>query len=142
MEITRHHHLDHMTKLTPLLILAVVVQSYLYHRFAPAEIALEVTYFLAGSLILLILGYNAHHTFHKVSLKPNYLEIKVSPLKYQEEILYTNIEEVTFDNSRKPYGNLTLTLNCGKKCRIFYVDDVKKICDQIEKRKFKLPNAA
>lgn len=142
MEITRNNHLSYMTKLTPLLVLAVIIQVLLYRQFAPPELASEVTYFLATTLVLLILGYNAHHSFHKVKLHPNYLEIRMSPLKYQEEILYQNIHEVTFEESRHAFGKLTLTLNCGKKCRIYYVDDVKKISQQIENRKFKLPDAA
>lgn len=134
MEITREKHQQYMVKLTPVLIAAIVIQSIIYYHFFPHDLAHDITIFLATGLTLILLFFTAHNHFHQVNLKENYLEIKISPLKYQEEILYRNITSYEIIPSRNGSSNVRLHVRDGRNFMIFYMDDAESFISQLKKK--------
>lgn len=132
MLITRHHHLRYMTKLTPVLIIAYILQVLLYREFAPAELTQEITVFLGVGLTILISGYCFYDHYHQVNLKPNYIEINFSPLKIKHEILYTKITKVDIRSTRFGYGNLKLYQQNGEIIKISHVDNAEMVANFIK----------
>lgn len=133
MEITREKHLQYMTKMTPILVAALAFQSVVYFHFFPA-LAQDVTIFLSVGLILIIGFFNLHNHFHQVTLKENYVQIKIKPLKYQEDIVYRNITKFDLIPSKHGFSNLRLHVRDGRSFMLFYVDEADKIVSKLKEK--------
>lgn len=133
MEITREKHWQYMTKLTPILAVAVVIQSYLYFRYFPHDLAQDITVFLGIGLSMILGFFGLHNHFHQVELKPNYLRISIKPLKYEEEIVYRDVTGYEVTPSKHGFSTLKLELKDGRSLKIFYVDEVDRIVSNLKK---------
>ena len=122
MTITRENHHRYMTRLAPLLVLLLVIQTWLYQRFVPQEMATDVSLFVGVGLVLMLVAFHVHNEYHRVHLRENYLELKFDLLNYHQEILYRKICEIDVQNTKHGYSNVRLTLKDGSTHRIFYID--------------------
>ena len=127
MEITREKHMNYLTRLMPVLLLAYIVQSYLYMQWAPKDLAIDVSIFVGVGICLIALCFALYDHFHKVELHRHHLVIGINLLKYREEILYRNIQEVEVEVSKHAFYNVTLTLRDGTIHKIYYLDDVQDL---------------
>jgi hypothetical protein len=134
MKMTREKHLDYMVKMAPFLFFAVVIQIFVYAQFFEPVLIREIGIFLSVGSALILAGFYAHDYFHQVLFQPNYLEIRVSPLRYREEILYRNITGYELKNSKHGFGNVTLHLKEGHKVNIYYLDDTEGFVHQIKRK--------
>lgn len=134
MQITREKHVNYMVKLAPYLMVAIVIQSYLYSRFFPGPVAQDIGIFLATGVAMILAGFYAYDHFHQVQLKENYLEISIRPLKYQEEILYRNIESYEIMPTRNGFSNVKLILRDGHAVKIYYLDDAENFIQWIKQK--------
>lgn len=134
MKITREKHSLYMSRLAPLLFLAVVIQSYLYFKFFPAHLAQDITVFLGVGVALILAFFMAHNHFHQVEFRPNYLEIRIPPLKYKEEILYAHIVDMEVKRTRFGFGNVKLYLKDEDVMKIFYVDNAEGFVQMIREK--------
>lgn len=134
MEITREKHLDYMVRLMPILLLAYLAQILLYLKFAPRQLAIDISVFLAVGLVLIALAFALYDHFHTVLLHRNHLEIKFPIFKYHEEILYQNIQSIEIKATRHAYYNVKLYLRDGQELRLYYLDDVQELKRCIKNR--------
>lgn len=123
-----------MIKLAPYLMVAIVIQTYIYSRFFPGPMAQDIGVFLAVGVALILVGFYAYDHFHQVQLKENYLEIRVRPLQYQEEILYRNITAYEIIPTRHGFSNVKLHLREGHAVKIYYLDDAERFVQWIERK--------
>ncbi len=101
MNLTRENHMNYMTKVTPFLILACVIQSFIYPRFVPGTNSLEIALFLFIGIVLIVGAFSLYDWLHRVTVYRNFMTVSFSPFSYHEEILYQDIEEVTVKTSKK-----------------------------------------
>ena len=134
MQISREKHLQYMVKLVPYLVGAIAVQSYLYFQFFPRDLAQDITIFLTIGVALILAFFMAHNHFHQVEFKENFLEIRIKPLKYQEEILYRNIISYEITPTRHGFATVKLVTKDGKAIQIFYMDDAERFVHGIKKK--------
>lgn len=134
MDITREKHLSYMVKLAPYLMVAILIQSYLYSRFFPKLMAQDISLFLSVGVAMIMLGFYAYDHFHRVELRDNYLAISIKPLRYQEEILYRNIVAYEIMPTRHGFSNVKLILKDGYAVKIHYVDDAERFIQLIKKK--------
>lgn len=127
MRITREKHLSYITRLMPFLILAYIGQSYLYLKFAPRHLAVDVSLFVGVGIVLIALAFTLYDHFHKVTLHHNHLAISIEVLNYQEEILYGHIQSIEVEVSKHAYYNVTLNLRDGRSVKMYYLDDVQDL---------------
>ncbi len=137
MQMTREKHLQYMVKLVPYLIGAIVLQSYLYFQFFPRDLAHDITVFLSIGVAIILAGFCAHDHFHQVTIRENYLEIAVRPLKYQEEILYRNITAYEIIPTKHGFSSVKLFLRDGNAVKIHYLDDADRFIHIIKKKQAK-----
>ena len=122
MTITRDNHHRYMTKLAPLMVVALIIQTLIYQRFVPQEMATDVSIFVGAGLIMMLVAFYVHNEYHRVHIRENYLELKFDLLNYHQEILYRNISEIDMDKTKHGYSNIRITLKDGSIHRIFYID--------------------
>lgn len=137
MQITREKHLQYMVRLVPYLIAAIALQGYLYFHFFPQSLAHDITIFLSIGVALILGSFCAHDHFHQVTIRENYLEIAVRPLKYQEEILYRNITAYEIVPTKHGFSSVKLFLKDGNAVKIYYVDDAERFINIIKKKQIK-----
>jgi hypothetical protein len=138
MQLTREKHIQYMVKLAPYLLVAVIIQGYLYFHFFPRNLAHDITVFLSIGVAFILAGFCAYDHFHQVILRENYLEIAVRPLKYQEEILYRNIQAYEIIPTRHGFSSVKLFLKDGHAVKIYYLDDAEKFIHIIKKKQSKV----
>jgi hypothetical protein len=127
MRITREKHMAYLTRLMPLLALALVAQCILYMQWAPIEIAVDVSIFEGIGIILFAIGFALYDHFHIVSLHRNHLSIKFPLLSIEEDILYSQIQSIDVEATKHAYYNVTLTLRDGAQYKLYYLDDVQEL---------------
>jgi hypothetical protein len=127
MKISREKHLRHMTRLMPYLMLAYAAQSYLYLKYVPEHIAVDVTIFVGVGIVLVTAGFALYNHFHQVSLHKHHLSSGLMVFGLKEEILYRNIQYLDIETSRHGYFNVTLYLRDGTIHKLFYLDDVSEL---------------
>lgn len=127
MRITREKHLNYITHLMPYLFLAYVVQCFLYLQLAPRELALDVSLFLGIGIALTAIGFAVYDQLHTVQLHRHHLLISIDLIKYREEILYSHIHDIQVITSPHAFFNVILTLQDGRKLRLYYLDDVEEL---------------
>lgn len=137
MHITRHEHVRYMAKWTPLLIVLYVLQAILYAKYAPPHLSSDMNVLLGVGLSLIILGYNFYDYHHKVSLKPNFIEVRFDLLKVKEEILYQHVHFVEIKKPKQNFANMALHLRDGSVYELYHVDSPHLVADFIEKKKSK-----
>lgn len=137
MQITRHNHLRHMAKTTPLLLLLYVAQVIVYQYFAPETMRGDINLFLGMGLAAIILCYHFYDIHHQVVMRPNYIEVRFDILRMKEEILYQNINFVEVRKRKNHYAHLVLHLRDGSECHLYHVDSPDLISEYIEKKKIK-----
>ncbi|HXH30292.1 MAG TPA: hypothetical protein VNJ01_05745 [Bacteriovoracaceae bacterium] len=134
MNVTRENHLKYMTKMTPLLILAYVIQSLVYRQFIPGDLATDFTIFLGVGLVLIIICFQYYDQNHKVILKENFLEVRFDILKMHQEVLYQNIDEVEVKRSRHSFAHVTLHLRDGSSVKLHHIDSPELIQQAIARK--------
>lgn len=134
MQISREKHLQYMVKLVPFLIGAIALQSFVYYRYFPSHLAQDITIFLTIGMALILAFFMAHNHFHQVEFKENFLEIRIKPFKYQEEILYRNIISYEITPTRHGFATVKLTTKDGQAIKIFYMDDAENFIHGIKKK--------
>jgi hypothetical protein len=122
MTITREAHLTYITKITPLLILGYILQSYLYLKIGPQELAQDVIAFVGGALILTILVFWLHDTHQKIRLHKNFVEITFPLLNYHEEFLIRDIQSIEVKQRVNSFGDLILTLKDDRQIKLNHID--------------------
>lgn len=137
MNITRHEHVRYMAKWTPLLIILYVLQAILYTRYAPSHLSSDMNVILGVGLSLIIVCFNFYDYHHKVTLKPNYIEVRFDLLKMKEEILYQNIQMVEIKKQKHSFANMVLHLRDGSVCELYHLDSPHMVADYIEKKKIR-----
>lgn len=131
MRLTREKHLSYMVKLAPLLLLAVVLQSYLYSQFFPQDLARDIGIFLSVGVALILLGFLSYDHFHQVLLAENTIEVSIHPLRYQESILYRSIVAYEVISNRYGFSQVKLELKNGEKIVLRHLDDGEKLIQWI-----------
>ena len=137
MQITRHNHLRHMAKTTPLLLALYVIQVIIYQHFAPEFMRGDINLALGLGLALIILCFHFYDLHHKIIFHPNFLEVSFEILKMKEEILYQNIHYIEIKNKKNNYAHLVLHLRDGNECHLYHVDSPELVAQFIEKKKLK-----
>lgn len=133
MLITRRHHLRYMAKLTPVMIIAYVLQVLFYRTMAGPELVQEIATFLGAGLMILVSGFCFYDHYHQIQLKPNFIELSFSPLKIKHEILYSKIMEVKIRPTRFGYGDLEILKTDGHSFKLLHVDDNEGVASFIKK---------
>lgn len=134
MKMTREKHLEYMVKMAPFLFFAVVIQIFVYAQFFEPVLIQEIGIFLSVGSALILAAFYAHDHFHQVLLKENFLEIRISPLNYQEEILYRNITSYEVTHHKSGFSNVKLHLRDGAPVRLYYLDDAEGFIHAIKKK--------
>ena len=137
MQITRNHHIRHMAKITPFLIILYIAQVIIYQRFAPESMRGDINLYLGLGLSLIILCYHFYDLHHKIILHQNYIEISFEILGIKEEILYQNINQVEVKKNKRNFGQLVLHLRDGREYPLYHVDTPEKVVDYLKQKKIK-----
>lgn len=135
MQITRHHHLRYMTKLTPLLIFLYVLQVIIYQKFAPSHLSGEMNLFLGIGLALIILCFQFYDQHHQIHFKENYLEARFDLLKIKDQILYQNIVTMEIKQSKGLFGHVVLHKKDGTTYQLHHVDSPELVIEFISQKK-------
>jgi len=127
MQVTRNSHARFMAKAIPLLALAYVIQSLMYLKFAPSQLATDVVACLGLALTGLFSYYLIYDQFHQVELHQNYLKIHFKPLRLQHEFLYRDITDVQIRESKASYHHVFIHLRCGTVHKLAHVDKAQDL---------------
>lgn len=134
MKMTREKHLDYMVKMAPFLFFAVVIQIFVYAQFFEPILARDISIFLSVGTALILAAFYAHDHFHQVLFQPNYLEIRVNPLKYREEILYRNIIGYEITHHPRGFSNVKLLIKNGDPVKLYYIDNGEDFIHTLKKK--------
>lgn len=134
MKMTREKHLEYMVKMAPFLFFAVVIQIFAYAQFFEPVMARDIGIFLSVGTALILAAFYAHDHFHQVLFQPNFLEVKVGPLKYREEILYRHITGYEITNHPGGFSNIKLLKKDGSSIRLYYIDNGEEFIHTLKKK--------
>ncbi len=138
MNVTRENHLKYMSKMTPLLILAYVIQGLVYRQFISGELASDLTIFLGVGLLLIILCFQFYDHNHKVIVRENFLEVRFDLLKMHDEILYQNVVGLEVKKTRHNFAHVTLELRDGRRVTLHHIDSPELIQEAIARKNSRL----
>lgn len=137
MKVTRENHAHYMGRLAPVLLVGYVAQTWCYYRFLSPALAYDISVFLGIGLILIAMAFLIHDFCYVATLKDNYIQFKLHPFPYEDEILYRDIEEVEVVSTRFPFSHLKLTTDEGKTIWLYNVDDAQKVAETIKNRRYR-----
>ncbi|MFL5785953.1 MAG: hypothetical protein ACJ76H_15145 [Bacteriovoracaceae bacterium] len=137
MKVTRENHAHYMGRLAPILLAGYVAQTWCYYRFLSPNLAYDISIFLGIGLILIAAAFLIHDFCYVATLKDNYLEIRLHPFPYEDEILYSDIEEVEVVSTRFQFSHLKLTTDEGKNIWLYNVDEAHKVAETIKQRRYR-----
>lgn len=116
--LTREKHLDHLVRVTPLIVLAYAVQGYVIMTVTTGGHSLVLS--LGASLIGMILCFVAYDNFHRVDCFEGHIDVQW--LLFHQQIKYSDILDVSVSDDSQSFSTVTLTLTRGK-TRFYFVDD-------------------
>lgn len=137
MKITRENHAHYMGRLAPLLLIAYVSQTWCYYKYLSPALAYDISVFLGIGLILIAAAFLIHDFCYVATLHDNYLQLKLVPFPYEDEILLRDIEEVTVVPTRFSFSHLKLTTDEGKNIWLYNVDNAQKLAETIKARRYR-----
>ncbi len=137
MQITRNEHQRSMARTVPGLLLLYVLQVVTYAHFLPHQSAGDIALFLGVGLSILILVFTLYDHFHRIILRPNFIEIKLGLLGIEEEILYQKISHLEIKRKGKYYAHIILHLSNGKMTSLYNVDSPDLVAEFIEKKRIR-----
>ncbi len=137
MKVTRENHASYMGRLAPLLLTLYVAQTWCYYRFLSPALAYDISVFLGMGLILIVAVFLIHDHCYTATLHDNYLELRLLPFPYEDEILFRDIDEVEVVPTRFAFSHLKLTTDEGKNIWLYNVDDAQKISEAIKNKRYR-----
>jgi hypothetical protein len=139
LHITREKHLDHLVKVTPLIVLGYALQCYILMNMNGALGSMPLM-ILGLALVALIGCFVLYDLKHQVKLDQNNLEI--SFYFYHKTIPLKEIHRIHVSESTHTFGILMLETPNQGKIRLYFIDDAHKIKQWIETKQNSLPLAA
>ena len=125
-KLTREHHLDHMVRMVPIIVLGFAIQCYVLYQ-NPNFIGWTMPA-LAFGLILMITAFVSYDMKHTVYLTDS--GIVVSFIK-DSHIHYEDIVKIDTHHEDGTFGTITIHCTQGKKHTFFFIDNVNKVKDMI-----------
>lgn len=132
LKISRDKHLDHMVRVTPLLVFGYAAQSFVILKVAPGDFSTISLSILGGILALMITAFITYDLTHKVEFFEH--EIKVSFLGSDQILRYEDIWSVEVSDEGGSFSNLSLIIN-GKKKSWYFIDQAVNIKLFIDQKK-------
>lgn len=137
--ITREKHLDHLVKVTPLIVLGYALQCYILMNMNGA-LGSRTLMILGLALVALIGCFVLYDLKHLAKLDQNYIEI--SFFIYRKVIPLKDISRIHISESTHTFSILMLETHHHGKIRLYFIDDAHKIKQWIETQQSSLPLAA
>lgn len=136
-KVTREHHLDHMVRMVPIIVLGFAIQCYVLYQ-NPHFIGWTMPA-LAFGLITMITAFVSYDIKHHVTLMETGIEVNFI---IQTHITYEEIVKVETSHEDGTFGTLTIHCVQGKKHKFFFVDNVTKVQEMIMSHKYVEAKAA
>jgi hypothetical protein len=130
--ITREKHLDHLVRVTPLVVLGYALQCYILFQLKGA-FAPEFIMILGLALVTMIGCFILYDTKHRVKFSAEYLSI--SFLFYHKVIPLNEIKTVSIAGTHNSFDMVMLETHHHGKIRLYFVDDAFKIKEWIDSQK-------
>lgn len=126
-----------MGRLAPVLLAGYVAQAWCYYTFFSPNLAYDISVFLGIGLTLIVAAFLIHDYCYVATLKDNFIQFKLHPFPYEDEVLYRDIDEVEVVSTRFPFAHLKLTTDEGKNIWLYNVDEAHKVAETIKTRRYR-----
>lgn len=139
LHITREKHLDHLVKVTPLIVLGYALQCYILMNMKSSLGSMPLM-ILGIALVMLIGGFVLYDLKHQIKLDQSNLAI--SFFAYHKVIPFQEIHRIHLSESTHSFSILMLETHTQGKIRLYFIDDAHKIKQWIDSKQSSLPLAA
>lgn len=126
-KITREHHLNHLTRVLPLIVGIFGIQCYVVSQMNPEASIGNYAIFMAISLGLLIGSLVYYDTKHLVLIFEDRLFISNPLLNSQRMLMLNEIEEIITTEDDLNFASMVLKLQNGEKVFLYFVDYPKHV---------------